>query len=120
MRTAARVVDPAILRTRFPVRWLEGLKSLPEVRLYGIADPGRAAERTPTFAVRVGDLHPRSVAETLGRTGIFVWDGNYYAQKLMERLNLEGSGGAVRFGSCHFNTLEEVDLILDEVRRLTR
>jgi len=93
---------------------------LPEVRLYGIADPRRAGERTPTFAVRVGDLHPRSVAEALGRAGIFVWDGNYYAQKLMERLDLEGSGGAVRVGFCHFNTVEEVDLVLDEVRALTR
>jgi len=102
------------------VRWLEGLTSLPEVRLYGIADPRRAGERTPTFAVRVGDLHPRSVAEALGRAGIFVWDGNYYAQKLMERLDLEGSGGAVRVGFCHFNTVEEVDLVLDEVRALTR
>jgi len=101
-------------------RWLEGLESLPEVRLYGIADPGRAGERTPTFAVRVGGLHPRSVAEALARAGIFVWDGNYYAQKLMERLDLEGSGGAVRIGFCHFNTLEEVDLVLDEVRALTR
>ncbi|MDQ3767772.1 MAG: aminotransferase class V-fold PLP-dependent enzyme [Actinomycetota bacterium] len=101
------------------VRWLEGLTSLPKVRLYGIADPGRAGERTPTFAVRVDGLHPRSVAEALGRTGIFVWDGNYYAQKLMERLDLEGSGGAVRIGFCHFNTLEEVDLVLDEVRALS-
>ena len=92
--------------------------SHPEVRLYGIADPERAGERTPTFAVRVGDHHPRSVAEALGRAGILVWDGNYYAQKLMERLDLERSGGAVRIGFCHFNTLEEVDLVLDEVGRL--
>ncbi len=102
------------------VRWLEGLTLLPGVRLYGIADPGRPGERTPTFAVRVGDLHPRSVAEALGRAGIFVWDGNYYAQKLMARLDLEGSGGAVRIGFCHLNTLDEVDLVLDEIRRLSR
>ncbi len=106
--------------TGLTVRWLEGLTLLPGVRLYGIADPGRPGERTPTFAVRVGDLHPRSVAEALGRAGIFVWDGNYYAQKLMARLDLEGSGGAVRIGFCHLNTLDEVDLVLDEIRRLSR
>ncbi|MBA3349977.1 MAG: cysteine desulfurase-like protein [Actinobacteria bacterium] len=100
------------------VRWLQGLESVPGVRLYGIADPGRAGERTPTFAIRVGDLHPRFIAESLGLAGIFVWDGNYYAQRLMERLDLEDSGGAVRIGFCHFNTPEEVDLILDELRRL--
>ncbi len=101
-------------------RFLEGIAQVPGVRLHGIADPARASERTPTFAVRVGEQHPRRTAEELGRRGVFVWDGNYYALAVMERLGLEASGGAVRIGFCHYHTEDEVDRVLDEVATVAR
>jgi selenocysteine lyase/cysteine desulfurase len=42
-----------------------------------------------------------------------VWDGNYYALEIMERLGLEATGGAVRVGFCHYHTLDEVDRVVD-------
>ena len=96
-------------------RFLEGIAALPHVRLYGIADPERVDERTPTFAVRVGDRHPAETAKALGERGIFVWDGHYYALELMERLGLQETGGAVRIGFCHYNTADEVDRVLAEL-----
>lgn len=96
-------------------RFLRGIAGLPAVTLYGISDPERADERTPTFAIRLEGRPPREVAEELGRRGIFVWDGNYYAQAIMERLGLEGSGGCVRIGFCHYNTPDEVDRVLAEL-----
>ncbi|HXF36610.1 MAG TPA: cysteine desulfurase-like protein [Actinomycetota bacterium] len=99
-------------------RFLAGLAELPSVRLFGIREPARLAERTPTFALRVGTRHPREVAEALGRRGVFVWDGNYYALALMERLGLEATGGAVRVGFCHYTTVEEVDRVLAELDRV--
>jgi len=38
-----------------------------------------------------------------------VWDGNYYAINLTERLGVEDSGGMVRIGLSHYNTAAEVD-----------
>jgi cysteine desulfurase family protein (TIGR01976 family) len=99
-------------------RFLDGLASIPHVRLYGIADPARVEDRTPTFAVRVGDQHPLETATALGERGIFVWDGHYYAIELMERLGLLETGGAVRIGFCHYNTPDEVDRVLDELESL--
>jgi cysteine desulfurase family protein (TIGR01976 family) len=99
-------------------RFLEGLDSLPGVRLFGIGDPRRVSERTPTFALRIGDVHPREAAEALGRRGIFCWEGNYFALAIMERLGLEATGGAVRIGFCHYNTPDEVDRVLMELGRL--
>jgi cysteine desulfurase family protein (TIGR01976 family) len=87
-------------------------------RLYGIADPGRVGERTPTFAIRVGEQPPSESAKTLAERGIFVWDGNYYALEIMERLGLQDSGGAVRIGFCHYNTSDEVDRVLEELATL--
>jgi cysteine desulfurase family protein (TIGR01976 family) len=97
-------------------RFLEGLPG--GMRLFGVADPGRVHERTPTFALRLGDRHPRQVAEELARRGVFVWDGNYYALELMERLGLEPTGGALRVGFCHYNTQDEVARVLEDLRDL--
>jgi selenocysteine lyase/cysteine desulfurase len=98
-------------------RFLSGLGGLPEYRLYGLDHPSRIDERTPTFAVRRSGQHPRATAEALGRRGIFVWDGNYYALEVMTRLGLEERGGAVRIGFCHYHTVEEVDRVLEELAR---
>ena len=97
------------------------LNGLPDgVRLYGITDPARVDERAPTFALRVDGVGPRELAEELARRGVFVWDGNYYAQAIMERLGLEGSGGATRIGFCHYTTPDEVDRVLDEIGEIAR
>lgn len=99
-------------------RFLEGIRTIGGVRLFGIAESGRASERTPTFALRIGEQHPVETAKALAERGIFVWDGNYYALELMERLGLEESGGAVRIGFCHYHTLDEVDRVLEALAEL--
>jgi cysteine desulfurase family protein (TIGR01976 family) len=99
-------------------RFLEGIREIPSLRLYGIAEPERAGERTPTFAIRVGEQPPAETAKSLAERGIFVWDGNYYAIEIMERLGLQDSGGAVRIGFCHYNTHDEVDRVLEELATL--
>jgi cysteine desulfurase family protein (TIGR01976 family) len=99
-------------------RFLEGIARIDGVRLYGIDDVARLAERTPTFAVRVGDRHPRETAKALADRGIFVWDGHYYAIELYERLGLLESGGAVRIGFCHYHSAGEVDRVLEALAEL--
>lgn len=88
---------------------LSALESVPGLRLYGLADARRLEERVDTFSFRLNDLHPRRVAEQLAKEGIYVWDGNYYAINITERLGLEDQGGMVRVGAAHYNTLEEVE-----------
>lgn len=87
---------------------LESLQEIPGLTLYGLTDPRRIDERVPTFAFRLGDLPPRQVAEALAARGIAVWDGNYYAINVTERLGVEEKGGMVRVGAVHYNTLEEI------------
>jgi selenocysteine lyase/cysteine desulfurase len=58
------------------------------------------------------------VAEALAAKGIFVWDGNYYAVNLTERLGLEELGGMVRIGLVHYNTTAEVDRLIDALTAL--
>jgi selenocysteine lyase/cysteine desulfurase len=54
----------------------------------------------------------------LGKAGIFVWDGNYYALAVTERLGLENKGGMVRIGAVHYNTTDEIVRLGDALRRL--
>ena len=100
------------------LRMLRGLAEIPGLRLYGIADPARVAERCPTFAIRIEGHHPAELAKKLGERGIFTWDGNYYALNLTERLGVEQNGGMLRIGFVHYNTAEEVDRVLAELRAL--
>ena len=100
------------------VRTLERLQGMRGVRLYGIADPARADERTPTFCLTFERHTPREAAEALGREGIFTWDGNYYALEAIRALGLEPTGGALRAGYLHYTTTEEVDRFLDRLEAL--
>jgi cysteine desulfurase family protein (TIGR01976 family) len=99
-------------------RFLSGLPS--GARLLGIADPDRVAERAPTFALRLNDRQPRDDAEAFAKRGIFVWDGDYYAMAIMERLGLAATGGATRIGFCHYHTLDEVDRVLEAIGEIAR
>ena len=99
---------------------LDGLASVPGCRVYGLTDPADHDRRVPTVAFTLAGRHPRAVAAALGARGIQVWDGDYYAVELIERLGLAASGGMVRAGLVHYNTLEEVDRLVAAVAELAR
>jgi cysteine desulfurase family protein (TIGR01976 family) len=98
---------------------ITGLLAIPELRLFGITDPQRFADRCSTVSVRLADHHPTRVAKFLGDRGIFTWDGNYYALNLAERLGVQDSGGFLRIGLVHYNTADEVDRLLAALREFT-
>jgi len=87
---------------------LDVLEETPGVTLYGLTDRRRLEERVPTFSFTLKGWHPRRVSEELDKAGIYTWDGNYYALAVTERLGLEESGGMVRAGAVHYNTVEEI------------
>ncbi len=95
-----------------------GLTSIPGVRFFGITDPAQFDRRVPTVAIRKDGSSPGEIAAKLGEQGFFVWDGNYYALNLTERLGVEDSGGMVRIGCVHYNTADEIDELLDAVEAL--
>ena len=97
------------------------LTQAPSVRglkIYGITDPERAGERTPTFGVTLAGWNARDVAARLGEQGIFVWDGHFYALNVVDRLGLSDQGGLVRIGFAHYNTLDEVDRVVKALQNL--
>ncbi len=97
---------------------ISGLLEIPGLTFYGIKDPAKFDQRTPTVAVRLEGHTPRELAEYLGQRGIFTWDGNYYAVDLAERLGVQKTGGMLRIGLAHYNTAEEVERLLSELQTL--
>jgi cysteine desulfurase family protein (TIGR01976 family) len=101
-------------------QFLRGATAVPHLRVYGITDLERLAERTPSFAVSLDGFTPAQVAERLGDQGIFVWHGHYYAIAVMEQLGLLEQGGLVRIGFVHYNTPDEVDQVLNSLQQMAR
>ncbi len=90
-------------------RLLAGLRRVDGLTIYGIDDPERLDGRTPTVSVRIAGHAPVAVARHLAARGVYCWDGNFYAQNLAERLGVEASGGFLRIGLVHYNTIEEIE-----------
>ncbi len=99
-------------------RLLSGLQEMPGWRVWGLADPAEAGARTPTVGVTTRDVSPPEVAQRLADRGVFVWPGHSYAMRLAEVLGREQ--GVVRAGLLHYNTLDEVERLLDELRRIAQ
>jgi len=97
---------------------LESLAGLSDVRVWGITDLERLAERVPTVAITHPRHTPQQIAQHLADRGIFVWHGNYYALPLTESLGLEPEG-MVRIGQLHYNTRAEIDRLIEAIRELS-
>lgn len=99
---------------------LAGLARFPDISVHGITDPARLNERVPTVAWTWPRLSARATCEFLAeRADLCAWSGNYYALALMERLGLEETGGAVRIGLAHYNTVAEIDILLATLAEVT-
>ncbi len=97
---------------------IAGLQAIPGLHIHGITHAETLARRVPTVSFTLAGFSPREVATYLGQHGIFVWDGNYYALAVTQRLGLEESGGMVRVGLAHYNTTAEIDRLIAALRQL--
>ncbi|MFZ1917806.1 MAG: cysteine desulfurase-like protein [Terriglobales bacterium] len=99
-------------------KMIAGLLEIKGLRLYGITDPRRFDHRCATTVVRIEGHTPLELATKLGERGFFTWDGNYYALNVTEQLDVERSGGFLRIGLVHYNTMEEVERLLAALREI--
>jgi cysteine desulfurase family protein (TIGR01976 family) len=91
------------------------------VEIEGLCTYGPGFEkglRAPTVSFTLEGFAPFEAATRLGARGFQVWSGHFYAVKAVEVLGLENQGGLVRVGISMYNTREEVDRLLAEIRSL--
>jgi selenocysteine lyase/cysteine desulfurase len=99
-------------------RLIEGLEVVPGMRIYGITNRFDWPKRVATVSIRKEGTTPQQLAETLAAQNIFAWNGNFYAYEFSQRLGAEPSGGFLRLGLVHYNTLEEIDRCLRVLERM--
>lgn len=100
-------------------RVLEGFQRspLPAFRLFGPADPDRAAERVPTFAFDIAGLTATETKRRLwDETGIQIADGNHYSAAVYRHLGRPA--GICRASFAHYDNAATVDRFLGALAAL--
>jgi cysteine desulfurase family protein (TIGR01976 family) len=87
--------------------------NIPRATLYG---PVAGHPRTSTVSLTYQGYTADQVAKYLGDKGLFVWGGHFYAIRLVERLGLLDRGGLVRIGIAPYNSVEELDRLIEALR----
>ncbi len=95
-------------------RLLDYLRDKPGVRIYGLEHADRTA-RAPTVSFTAEGHDPAAVAAHVDGARIGIRHGDFYARRLIEALGLAETGGVVRVSMVHYNTLDEVDALLERL-----
>ena len=95
-------------------RLWEALSNINGVRLYG---PTPDVERTPTVSFVIKNVASTEVARRLSERGLFASHGDFYAQTVIERLEL-GPEGLVRVGCACYTSDEEIDRLIEAVKEI--
>ncbi len=94
-------------------RLIEGLLNIDGITIQGITETDAMDRRVPTVAFTHEIAAPVAIAEALAKQNIFVWSGHNYAVEVVKTLGIDETGGAVRIGPVHYNSIAEIDELLD-------
>ncbi len=91
----------------------DGLRALPGVRLIGPQEASDDSEGTVSF---LHDSVPADqIAAAVNRRGIGIRSGHMYAVRLLQGLGIPEEPGVVRVSLVHYNTMEEIERVLEAV-----
>ena len=99
-------------------RLIDGLLDIDGVRVLGITDKAAFDRRVPTVSFTHARVAPGDIAQYLADDNVFVWNGHNYAVEVAKSLGIYETGGAVRIGPVHYNSVGEVDETLELLLKL--
>ena len=88
------------------------LKEVDGLRIFGEAE-----HKGSVISFLVGNIHHLDMGTLLDRLGIAVRTGHHCAQPLMIRLGIEGT---VRASFSFYNTKEEIDALVDGIKKVSK
>ena len=91
---------------------MEQLRTIDGMRIFGEAE-----HKDAVVSFLVGNIHHLDMGTLLDRLGIAVRTGHHCAQPLMDRL---GISGTVRASFALYNTKEEIDVLVNGIRRVSQ
>ncbi len=90
----------------------EGLRTIPEMKIYG-----EASEKSGVVSFLVGNIHHYDMGMLLDQLGVAVRTGHHCAQPLMTHFGVEGM---VRASFGVYNTEDEVDRFVEAVGKVAK
>lgn len=100
---------------RLAARLLDFLATRPEVTVIG--QPRVSDSRLPTISFTVADRDSATIPPQLDPHRIAIRYGHFYAKRLIDSLGLAQQNGVVRVSMAHYNTLEEVERLIERLDR---
>ena len=97
---------------------IDGLMAIDGVTVQGITAAEAMNRRVPTVAFTHDRVTAGDIAASLAQENIFVWSGHNYAVEVAKTLGIYESGGAVRVGPVHYNSVHELDEFLSALDRI--
>ena len=91
---------------------MQQLSTVDNIRIFGTAP-----RKDAVVSFLVGDIHHLDMGTLLDRLGIAVRTGHHCAQPLMLRLGIQGT---VRASFAIYNTKEEIDALVEGVKRVSK
>lgn len=97
--------------------YYDAVTQLPGVHVWG-PDFSTTA-RAPTVSITLDGYTAAEAAASLGKQGVCVWDGDFYAARAVELLGLAERGGLLRTGISLYSTRRDIDRLLTGLERLS-
>ncbi|MEM7509935.1 MAG: aminotransferase class V-fold PLP-dependent enzyme [Bacteroidota bacterium] len=93
------------------------LNSRSDVKMIGPAEAD-INSRVPTISFVIGEKSSKEIVEQVDHHRIGIRYGDFYAKKLIQYMGLEKQHGVIRVSMVHYNTLEEVQKLIDVLNKL--
>ncbi|NNU82095.1 cysteine desulfurase-like protein [Halovulum dunhuangense] len=100
-------------------RLLSYLRGRDDVTIVGDPSSDRDA-RVPTVSFVIAGRNSRDVVEAVDPSGIGIRFGDFHSRRLVEALDLGDPDGVIRVSAVHYNTLDEIDRLIERLESLRR
>jgi cysteine desulfurase family protein (TIGR01976 family) len=100
-------------------RLLDYLTERNDVTIIGDPSPDQA-RRVPTVSFAVEGMSSQAVVREVDAAGIGIRFGDFHSRRLVEGLDLSSGDGVIRVSAVHYNTVEEIDRLIEILERLRR
>ena len=88
------------------------LKEINGVKIYGESE-----NKTSVISFNIGDIHPYDIGSVIDNLGVAVRTGHHCAQPIMDYFKIPGT---IRVSFCFYNNFEEIDILIDSLKKAVR
>lgn len=71
----------------------------------------------PTISFIVNGRSSEALVRQVDPSGIGIRFGDFHSKRLVESLNLSSGDGVIRASAVHYNTVGEIDRLIDQLER---